>query len=106
MTIPKQLKLKFIFLHSVSLFPSAPVTRTLYEPAKSTKFNFATLSSLKFASSSTSLICSIVMIKTACDLEDDSFMLVLAVALDLAPIFISSKIYCGLTTAHSETPSM
>jgi len=33
-----------------------------------------------------------VMIKTAWDLEDDSFMLVLAVALDLAPIFISYKI--------------
>lgn len=92
MTIPKQLKLRLIFLHYVSLFPSAPVTLTLYEPAKSTKFNLATFNSLKFDSSSTYLICSIVIMKTACDLEEDSFMLVLAVALDLAPIFMSSKI--------------
>jgi hypothetical protein len=46
------------------------------------------------------------MIKTACDLEDDSFILVLAVALDFAPIFINSRIYWGLTTAHYETPSI
>ena len=92
MTIPKQLKLKLIFLHYVSLFPSAPVTLTLSEPAKSTRFNFATLSSLQFPNSYAYLICSMVIMKTPCDLDEDSFILVLAVALDLAPIFISSKI--------------
>ena len=52
-----------------------------------------------------SFICSMVIMKTACEREEDSFMLVFAMALDLVPIFISSSISCGLTTAHSETPS-
>jgi hypothetical protein len=47
-TMPRQLKLKLIFLHYVSLLPYAPVTLTLSEPAKSTRFNLATLSYLHF----------------------------------------------------------
>lgn len=104
-TIPKQLKLLLIFLHSSSLFPEAPVTLTLSDPAKSTKFSLATLIYFPSLWVTFSLICSIVMIKTAWDLEESSFILVLAVALDLAPIFMSSIIYSGFTTAHYETPS-
>jgi hypothetical protein len=50
MTIPRQLKLRFIFLHSSSLFPEAPVTLTLSDPAKSTRFNFATFNYLPWSS--------------------------------------------------------
>jgi hypothetical protein len=52
-----------------------------------------------------SRICSIVMMKTACDREESSFMLVFAVALNFEPIFINYIIDYGFTTAHSETLS-
>jgi hypothetical protein len=104
MTIPRQLKLLLIFLHSSNLLPEAPVTLTLSEPARSTKLSLATLIYFPSLCVLFYLICSIVMIKTACDLEESSFILVFAVALDLAPILMSSIIYSGLTTAHSETP--
>lgn len=48
MTIPKQLKLLLMFLHSSNLFPDAPVTRTLSDPAKSTRLSFATLISFPY----------------------------------------------------------
>ena len=70
MTKPKQLKLLFIFLHYSSLFPDAPVTLTLYEPAKSTRLSLATLIYFPYRVVVSSLICSIVTIKTAWDLDD------------------------------------
>lgn len=81
------------------------MTLTLSEPARSTRLSLATLIYLPSVSLSFSFICSIVIMKTACEREDDSFILVFAMALDLVPIFISSSISCGLTTAHSDTPS-
>lgn len=51
-TFPKQLKLWLIFLHSSNLLPVAPVTLTLSEPAKSTRFNFPTFISLELSISS------------------------------------------------------
>lgn len=47
-----------------------------------------------------------VMMKTAWDLDDSSFMLVLAVALDLAPFLMSSIISSGDLTAKEETPEI
>lgn len=46
------------------------------------------------------------MIKTAWDLDDSSFILVLAVALDRAPFLMSSIIYSGDLTAKEETPAI
>ena len=43
--------------------------------------------------------------KTAWDREETSFILVAAVALDIAPLCISEYISWGVLTAHSESPS-
>ena len=64
-TIPRQLKLKLIFLHSSNRFPDAPETLTLYEPAKSTRFNLATFIYRPSVSLGMIFICSIVMMKIA-----------------------------------------
>ena len=89
-----------MFLHYSSRLPDAPVTLTLSDPAKSTRLSLATLIYLPYLLVVSSLICSIVIMKTAWDLDESSFIFVLAVALTFAPIFISSIIYSGLTTAH------
>lgn len=107
-TFPRQLKEELIFLHSWSLFPVAPVTLTLSLPAKSTIFNFPTLICLWFSypfSVSKVVIYSTIIIKTAWLLEETSFILVLAVALDYAPFCIKEKISLGFLTAHSDKPS-
>ena len=103
-TLPRQLRLLLMFLHSSNCLPSAPLTLTFSDPARSTRLSFATFSCFPYSSSLVCFICSIVMIKTAWEREELSFILVLAVERAFPPIFISSIIYSGFTTAHSLTP--
>ena len=97
-TLPRQDKDWLIFLDSSSLLPVAPVTLTLSLPAKSTKLSLPTLIYLGASSStywpllstycyccSMVVICSTMMMKTACERELMSFILVVAVARLSAP---------------------
>lgn len=99
-------------MHSSSLFPVAPVTLTLSDPARSTRFSFPTriyLGASKgistFSGSSGLVIYSTIIMNTAWDLLETSFILVEAVALDEAPFYMSEKISLGVLTAHSDKPS-
>ena len=51
------------------------------------------------------VIYSTIIIKTAWDLDDKSFIFVVAVALESAPLYKRLYISLGLRTAHSERPS-
>lgn len=106
-TFPRALSDWLIFLLSSNLCPVAWVTRTLSLPAKSTRLSLPTL--IYFGPSSywpvSSVIYSTMIINTACDLDERSFILVVAVALHWAPFCISAYTSLGDLTAHSLRPS-
>mmetsp|Transcript_2658 Transcript_2658/g.5527 ORF Transcript_2658/g.5527 Transcript_2658/m.5527 type:complete len:331 (+) Transcript_2658:904-1896(+) len=92
MTFPSADRLWLIFLDSSSLWPVAPERRTRSEPARSTRFSLPTLKDcftrcIFFWSSSTSVLdCSTIMMKTAWERDDISFILVLPVARTAPPL--------------------
>ena len=107
MTLPSAERLALILLDSWSLFPVAPVTATRSDPARSTRWSFPTrtadddeaaaaasfdpdlvLSSSPLPTAAPHL--SIVIVSTACDLEDASFSLVAPVARTALPRAISA----------------
>ena len=85
MTLPSQDSDWLIFFDSSSRSPVAPVILTLSDPARSTRFSLPTLTCFD---PSTVFICSTMMMKTACDLEETSFLFVHAVLRDIAPFCI------------------
>mmetsp|Transcript_151008 Transcript_151008/g.263113 ORF Transcript_151008/g.263113 Transcript_151008/m.263113 type:complete len:232 (-) Transcript_151008:491-1186(-) len=74
MTLPKAERDRFIFFASSNRSPEAPVLATFSLPARSTKWSFPTLTER-----SCRFFCSIVSMKTRCDREECSFMLVTAI---------------------------
>ncbi len=109
-TFPNAARLLLILLLSSNLLPVAPVNLTLSDPARSTRLIFPTFiylgqSSVINLSGSTGVIYSTIIIKTACDRLDTSFILVDAVILEFAPFFNNENISFGVLTAHSESPS-
>lgn len=84
MTFPSVVRLRFIFLASLRICPSAPVFDIFSEPAKSTKKSFPV-----FALRSVRLVWKMVIKNIMCDLEDLSFMLVLQLALFWLPMLMS-----------------
>ena len=97
-TLPSADRDWLIFFDSSRRRPVAPVSRTRSEPARSTRFSLPTLNACPLyplspsapgscapVSSSMYSSCSEMMMKTACDRDDISFIFVDAVARVMAP---------------------
>ena len=109
-TFPRALKLWLMLLLSSSRCPVAYVTLTLSLPARSTRLSFPTFIYFGGSAAYSScfckmVICSKIMMKTACDLLLKSFIFVVAVALHYAPFYIREYTSFGDLTAHSLNPS-
>ena len=99
MTWPRQSRPLLMLIPSFRSLPVAPVFLILSEPARSTKWNLAEISSVTVYGSSESFLsssgtwtsltifCSMVTVKIACDLELPSFISVELVCLWLIPMF-------------------
>lgn len=100
MTLPKTSKDLLMFTPSLNVAPSAPVFFARSDPARSTKWNLAVIYSSGFSSylSSPSMIalCSIAIVKMACDLDELLFMSVEAVVLLLVPLSRQAAISSAL----------
>ena len=101
-----------MFIPYFNVTPVAPVFLALYEPAKSTKKNFAVIKPSSFWAyelfsvlyKSSMRCCSIKIVKIAWDLEEASFINVAAVVL-LYPPFYKSRVICyGVVTFYYVTP--
>ena len=101
-TLPKALKDLFIFMLSCNCFPVAPVIRVLSLPAKSTKFN---LPIFVICFPVLLINCSTVIINTAWERDETSFMKVLLTSRHVAPRSSKAYISEGFLTAHSDKPS-
>ena len=106
-----------MLIPSFRSWPVAPVFLILSEPAKSTKWNLAEISSVNCAFSSPSgaasatpsstsftIFYSIVTVKTACDLELPSFISVALVCLWLIPLFNQCRHSAYDVTSNSFSP--
>ena len=115
-TWPRQRRPLLILIPSFRSWPVAPVFLILSEPAKSTKWNLAEISSVNYAFSSPSaasttsspssftIFYSIVTVKIAWDLELPSFIRVALVCLWLIPLFNQCRHSAYVVTSSSFNP--
>mmetsp|Transcript_4463 Transcript_4463/g.20026 ORF Transcript_4463/g.20026 Transcript_4463/m.20026 type:complete len:356 (+) Transcript_4463:662-1729(+) len=92
MTLPSALSDWLIFFDSSSLVPVAPDSRTRSLPARSTRLSLPTLNDCRssvWPASSVSLEFSTMIMKTACDREESSFIRVAPVVRCDAPLSIN-----------------